>query len=216
MKNNGTLSLVPAPDVLNYACAIATGNGAYIDLGNHPGSCISDPGECSADKSTWSIWLMVNFTANDGDVTFLSSGTALTNGVLFARAANGNFQYGAFINSNHWIATVPEGKIADGTWFHLAFWIDAASLKLRAYINGQPIDTAPIEAQTSMFTPGTPSNGLTLGTHSASKGQKTATAAFGDLMIFEKQLSDNEIMHIHKCGVIGKYQDAVICEVRSP
>ena len=65
------------------------------------------------------------------------------------------------------------------------------------YVNLNPVSNYLTERADSDIS-------LTLGTTSGAKGTENANAAYSDLMIFEKLLTEDEIKEIHD-GALGKY-----------
>ena len=195
-----SFTLIPAPAILNYSCSVSTENGAYIDLGEFPNSCVSNPALCLNGHSTWSIWLKIHHNENSGISRFVSSGSVNTPGVFLFGTSPSECVFGATASLVTWIAYI---TIPDGSWFHLVILLDTIDNKCSMFIDGIPIyvNLNPVSNLTERADSDI---SLTLGTTSGAKGTENANAAYSDLMIFEKLLTEDEIKEIHD-GALGKY-----------
>ncbi|XP_022089779.1 uncharacterized protein LOC110978804 [Acanthaster planci] len=178
-------------------------------------SCTSDPGQCPGGQSTWSIWMKLNHADNPGPVTFLSSGTGSNTGVSFSRLLDGNFEVAVNIRSAQWLRSLDDNLIPDGVWFHLVIVIDTtASTQLDVYIDGtQQGVFSSTDGISTTATPTLATPFLTLGGTSGSDGQRDATSAFSDFMIFETKLTTTKIKNLHECGVVVNPRETQIKEV---
>ena len=82
--NTSLIEIVPAPDVIDHACAVYAKTGSFLNIGDFKDTCISDPGLC--ESMTWSFWLKIDTSSGfNGDRYYFSSGghTDWARGVVF-------------------------------------------------------------------------------------------------------------------------------------
>ena len=216
-QGQGVSRMVLAPEVVEHHCAVYVGSGAYLDLGDFAGTCVSDPDVCVSNSVTWSLWLKINSSGElSGDRFFLSSGgrTRKARGVAFLfRGNENNFLFAARSLRKSWsrYQLFQPSRIPRDAWFNLVATVDLTQVNanLRVYLNGglltengaENVDVSQSDGCTRLFlgnanscpTIGTPS-ALTYGT----------SAAFSNLMVFDGLLTEEQIGNLYACGSLGK------------
>ncbi|XP_038069601.1 uncharacterized protein LOC119738706 [Patiria miniata] len=205
----GVYNMVPSPEVVEQKCSIYTGEGAYINLGNFAGTCVSDPDVCASHSVTWSLWLKINsstsFTSNR---YFVSVGgrTWRGRGITFLyRNSDNKFLFGARSESWTYYLKYETNKIPMDRWFHLAATVDLSPTKsLVLYLDGKEFGRC--YDPTEITSPNDGCTKLILGNANPCFGiipsslTSGGSAAYSNLMVFDHLLSKEQIANLYACG----------------
>ncbi|XP_038053557.1 uncharacterized protein LOC119725979 [Patiria miniata] len=204
--------MVPSPEVVEQKCSIYTGEGAYIDLGDFAGTCVSDPDVCASDSVTWSLWLKINSSAGfTHDSYFVSAGARSrgARGVAFLyRNSLNAFVFAARSESWSYFERYETlGKIPIDRWFHLAatMVLSPTNAQLVLYLDGKELGS--YDHNEKEDSPRDGCTRLVLGSMNPCVGMSPpsslnfgGSAAYSNLMVFDHLLTEEQIANLYACG----------------
>ena len=215
----GTFRMVPAPELVDQTCAVYTGDGSFMDLGDFAGTCVSDPDVCVSESVTWSIWLNINSTdLSQNNKYYISGGgrTKAARGIALLYQ-NRKFMFCARSKKKCCIRTFtlkPHEEVPINEWFHFVTTIDLTQESVddivTVYINGDmlspdvitnKVDRSNYDKCTRLCLGGiNPCSGVTYPS-SVYRG----SAAYSNLMVFDGLLTHEHVQYLHDCGSLGKH-----------
>ncbi|XP_033628212.1 uncharacterized protein LOC117290774 [Asterias rubens] len=198
------IELVPAPDVVDHACAVYAKTGVYLDIGDFSGTCVSDPDLCGS--LTWSLWLKIDTLSDFAERYYVSSGgqTNMAKGIAFLYHTD-HFRYQIKTSSSSYVTYYSSSTIPKNLWFHLALTFDdmAVGDAIQLFVNGVAV------ARDTYLTPaGVASDGCTdlyMGHSNTCNNVYESSiyggsAAYSDLTVFDGFLTQDHIRDMHSCG----------------
>ena len=217
--DTGTFKMVDSPDNVDSSCAVYVDNGAYVDLGDFAGNCVSDPDVCVSEIVSWSIWIKLNSTdrLRSGDRYYISVGgrTSGAHGIallhqqsnLFVSVRSYKRRFIGYFNLKGF------NLLPMDTWFHFGTTVDLTQTNksniVKIYLNGEII--TPVSSDIGDHSsPNDGNTNLVLGRENAPTGQEPSettiwsSAAYSSLTVFDGLWSDADMHNIHACGSIGK------------
>ena len=205
------IKIVPAPDVIDHACAVYAKTSSFLNIGDFKDTCISDPGLC--ESMTWSLWLKIDTSSGfTGTRYYISSGaqSSKARGIAFLLSKN-MFKYEIHTSTRTYNKAYDKSKIPLNKWFHLALNIDIGNVTvddaLQLFVDGVPIASTASSRAISF------SDSLTklyLGTsnaatHAIDYTRYGGSAAYSHLMVFDGLLTQQQIHNLYSGGSRGEY-----------
>ncbi|XP_033638841.1 uncharacterized protein LOC117299411 [Asterias rubens] len=198
------IEIVPAPDVIDHACAVYAKTGVYLDIGDFSGTCVSDPDLC--ESMTWFLWLKIDTSSGfTGERYYISSGeqTSQARGLAFLFYTD-RFRYGIKTLSSSYVAQYSMSKIPQNIWFHLTLTFDAMAVgdAIQLYVNGVAVARDSYETIAGAASDGCTklymghSNTCSVVYDSIYGG----SAAYSDLTVFDGLLTQDQIRDMYSCG----------------
>ena len=218
----GTFGMVPAPEVVEQKCAVYAGEGAYIDLGDFQGTCVSDPDVCASETVTWSHWLKINSQVpSKSHDYYLCSGayTSLARGVCIIYDRGNDvliFAARSFRKSWSVYHKFAWSRIPKDTWFHLALTVDLrqTQAELKVFLDGVMVVEDFVETHFVSTNDGC--TRLVLGVNGPCPTAKipyfatAGSAAYSNVMVFDNLLPPEQIYNLYACGSLGKMISSVL------
>ncbi|XP_071796128.1 uncharacterized protein [Asterias amurensis] len=204
--NTSLIKIVPAPDVIDHACAVYAKTGSFLNIGDFKDTCISDPGLC--ESMTWSLWLKIDTSSGfTGIRYYITSGgqSSKARGIAFF-ILNNMFKYVIHTSTRTYNKAYDKSKIPLNKWFHLALTIDIGNVTvddaLQLFVDGVPI-ASTASSSSGISVPDSLTK-LYLGTSNAATRaidytQYGGSASYSHLTVFDGLLTQQQIHNIYSC-----------------
>ncbi|XP_071795497.1 uncharacterized protein [Asterias amurensis] len=201
--NTSLIKIVPAPDVIDHACAVYAKTGSFLNIGDFKDTCISDPGLC--ESMTWSLWLKIDTSSGfTGTRYYITSGgqSSTARGIAFF-IANKMFKCFIKTSTRSYIKAYDKSKIPLNKWFHLALTIDIGNVTvddaLQLFVDGVPIASTASSGATTSFRDSLTK--LFLGTSNGASDYTKygGSASYSHLTVFDGLLTQQQIHNIYSC-----------------
>ncbi|XP_071510873.1 uncharacterized protein [Diadema antillarum] len=201
-----TVLYTDAPSQLPQKCAFLTGTSGGevrgLNLGSFAGECLSKVGWC-ADGMTVSLWMKQNGPNGGSKLYFFGSGSEIMSSTVDSYTASNGFgffqkntlEYVAKFRSDgrKWNDVIVTGMTSD-VWHHVTLTFDDVTGG-RGYIDG--VFRSSGSTHEHEFNSLDSLNRFLLGT--SNEDDENANAAYSDVMFFEKELNDEEILTLFYC-----------------